>query len=85
MQHITIQNTLSTLTPPPPPGKTPQRRDFSYPQQLARTKPHSELLRDFQPCITLPPLPESDGEGDEQEVSGNTNTLFIYSYLLELS
>ena len=49
-------------------GKTPQRRDFSYPQHLAQTRPHSDVLRAFQPSISLPPLPESDSE-EEEEVS----------------
>jgi kinesin family protein 11 len=55
-----------------PTGKTPQRRDFSYPQQLAHTRPHTDLLRDFQPCFTLPPLPESDSEEEEVKEEGST-------------
>lgn len=57
------------------PGKTPQRREFSYPQHLAQTRPHSDLLRDFQPSITLPPLPESDTEEEGEEV------VYIYSVI----
>ena len=49
------------------PGKTPQRRDFSYPQHLSQTRPHTDLLRNFHPTITLPPLPESDTEEEEVE------------------
>jgi kinesin family protein 11 len=53
-----------------PTGKTPQRRNFSYPPSLAQTRPHSELLRDFRPTVSLPPLPESDSEEEREEVSG---------------
>ena len=55
-------SSLSLSLSPSLPGQTPQRRDFSYPQQLAHTRPHSDLLRDFQPSATLPKLPESDTE-----------------------
>lgn len=42
---------------------TPQRRDFHYPQQLTRTRPHTELLEDFRSGnTTLAGLPENDTE-----------------------
>ena len=37
-----------------------------YPRDLARTRPDSELLRDFHPTVSLPPLPESDSEEEEE-------------------
>lgn len=59
-------------------GKTPQRRDFSYPQNLAHSRPHSELLRDFQPAISLPSLPESDNEDEDTCIIEVRNTLPLY-------
>lgn len=50
-------------------GKTPQRRDFVYPRDLAQSRPDSELLRDFQPAVSLPPLPESESEEEEVKQS----------------
>ena len=36
-----------------------------YPRDLAHSRPDSELLRDFRPSISLPPLPESNSENEE--------------------
>ncbi len=47
-------------------GATPQRRDFSFPQNLTSTRPHSDLLDEYRTNVRsmfmddLPELPEAD-------------------------
>ena len=51
-------------------GMTPQRREFSYPSQLTRTKPHSELLEEFRSTaksLALTELTESDVEFESEK------------------
>ena len=40
-----------------------------YPRDLAQSRSDSELLRDFQPAVSLPPLPESESEEEEVKQS----------------
>jgi len=54
---------------------TPQRRDFHYPQQLTRTRPHTELLEDFRSGnTTLAGLPENDTE-EETSKTGTADSV----------
>ena len=58
-------------------GMTPQRRQFHYPSDLTRTRPHSELLEEFrsaqEAAMTLPQLPESDSELETSSTSVSTD------------
>ena len=64
----------------PLPGMTPQRRDFQYPQQLTRTRSHTELLEEYRSTVmksnatVLPKVPESD---IEEDTSTNVSQLVL--------
>ena len=71
---------LSQINHPTPlPGMTPQRRDFQYPQQLTRTRPHTELLEEYRSttmksnATVLPRVPESDMEEDTSTTVSQTS------------
>lgn len=61
---------------------TPQRRQFHYPSDITRTRPHSELLEEFrsarEAAMTLPQLPESDSELETSSTSVSTIDLALY-------
>lgn len=57
-------------------GRTPQRRDFSYPRELVETSPHERLLARFRVGLDLEkaanlPLPDSEDE-DSDETKGTS-------------
>lgn len=64
-------------------GLTPQRRDFSYPSHLTKTRDHTDLLEEYRtnvPSMTLPALPESDYEWDANS-TGTAASIPDVSYM----
>ena len=63
-------------------GVTPQRRDFSYPSHLTKTREHSQLLEEFRASNikSLPELPDSDSEWDTTGYSTSNSEVYIVLY-----
>lgn len=69
-------------------GMTPQRREFTYPRHLSKTRPHPELLEEFRASVKareeggdarLCDIPESSEEESTSLVSIYGTTIKLLS------